>query len=145
MSWLEQRRDGGHRLRMAWLYGTQWSKITTIAEGDSFFANWADFPSVRPLDDRRLIAHWLWQVSGENYAYHVRVSRSEDGGRTWGAPTRLHRDNSPTEHGFVSLVARGGVGMAVWLDGRQFNGHSQDHGAGADMAVHGAVLSPAGI
>ena len=78
-----------------------------IAEGDSFFANWADFPSVLALDDRRLVAHWLWKVSGDTYGYHVRTARSVDGGRTWSAQATLHTDTSATEHGFVSWVPEG--------------------------------------
>jgi hypothetical protein len=145
MSWLEQRPDSGHRLRMAWLEGKRWSAPFTIAEGDSFFANWADFPSVLPLDDRRLVAHWLWKVSGDTYGYHVRTARSVDGGRTWSPQATLHADTSATEHGFVSLVATGEDGMAVWLDGHNFKGHGEGHGAGPDMTVRSARFTAAGI
>src|SRR2546428_9255043 len=48
MSWLEPRPSGGHRLRWA-LRDRQWSRPVTIAEGGSFFVNWADFPSLRWL------------------------------------------------------------------------------------------------
>ena len=147
LSWLEQRPTGGHRLRMSWLNGERWSVPATIAEGDSFFANWADFPSVRPLDDQHLIAHWLWKVSGDTYGYHVRTARSSDGGRTWSRAATLHQDTSATEHGFVSLVSTGAnrAGMAVWLDGHNFKGHGEGHGAGPDMAVHGASLGASGF
>lgn len=145
-SWLEQRTGGGHRLRMAWLKGNRWSVPATIAEGDSFFSNWADFPSVRPLDDQRLVAHWLWKVSGDTYGYHVRTARSSDGGRTWSGQTTLHQDTSGTEHGFVSLVSTGrSEGMAVWLDGHNFQGHGEGHGAGPDMTVHAARITAAGF
>jgi hypothetical protein len=147
LSWLEQRPAGGHRLRMAWRAGKRWSKPVTIAEGDSFFANWADFPSVRPLDERRLIAHWLWKVSGATYGYHVRTASSSDGGRTWSTGRRLHRDETPTEHGFVSLVSSAGGATAVWLDGHNFQGHEEghDHAPGPDMAVHAARWTDAGF
>ena len=145
LSWLEQRPAGGHRLRMAWLEGKRWSAPFTIAEGDSFFANWADFPSVLALDDRRLVAHWLWKVSGDTYGYHVRTARSADGGRTWSAQATLHMDTSATEHGFVSLVGTGEDAMAIWLDGHNFKGHGEGHGAGPDMTVHAARLTPSGI
>jgi hypothetical protein len=145
MSWLEPRAGSGHRLRMAWLDGRRWSAPFTIAEGDSFFANWADFPSVLALDDHRLVAHWLWKVSGDTYGYHVRTARSVDGGRTWGSQATLHADTSATEHGFVSLVATGDGAMAVWLDGHNFKGHGEGHGAGPDMTVHSALFTPAGI
>jgi hypothetical protein len=46
LSWLETRSAGGHRFRFATLDGTAWSPATTIAEGDNFFANWADVLAV---------------------------------------------------------------------------------------------------
>jgi len=145
-SWFEARSAGGHRLRMSWLTGTRWSAPTTIAEGDSFFVNWADFPSVRPFDDKRLVADWLWKVSGDTYGYHVRTARSSDGGRTWSERETLHQDTSATEHGFVSLVSTGrGEGMAVWLDGHNFQGHAEGHGAGPDMTVHAARITASGF
>src|SRR5438477_175194 len=47
------------------------------------------------------------------------LAGSIDGGRHWTPPVVPHRDDTPTEHGFVSLVAgeEGGV-RAFWIDGR---------------------------
>ncbi|RMG46335.1 MAG: exo-alpha-sialidase [Acidobacteria bacterium] len=98
-----------------------WSAPRTIAEGEDWFVNWADFPSLAVGEDGRLIAHWLVRTGGQPYAYGVVVSHSTDGGRTWSQPKRLHEDETPTEHGFVSLLPmHRGEWLAVWLDGRRF-------------------------
>lgn len=125
LSWLEPV-DSAHALRFATLDGTRWSPVRTIRTGSDFFVNWADFPSIKVLDDGRLAAHWLQRTGPGTYAYGVRVSQSTDDGATWSEPLIPHRDSSDTEHGFVTLW-REGAGMgAVWLDGRKYNkeGHS---------------------
>jgi hypothetical protein len=74
---------------------------------------------VLPFGKNRLAAHWLEKAGKGTYEYDVRVSVSNDVGKTWGEPRKLHRDDVLTEHGFVSLVPEGDDGFAaVWLDGR---------------------------
>jgi len=119
MSWLEQRANGGHALRGARMEKGRWTSPFTIAEGDSFFANWADFPTLLLRGGDHLVAHYLWKTGGGTYAYEVRLVQSLDGGRTWSAPVVPHRDGTPTEHGFVSLLPSGDGTRAVWLDGRK--------------------------
>ncbi len=116
-SWTEP--DGnGHRLRFAIFDGNAFLAPRTVARGDDWFVNWADIPSVVELDNGTLAAHWLKRNGASKYAYEVRLSRSRDGGVTWAPSVRLHRDASPTEHGFVSLVPLpGGELFAAWLDG----------------------------
>ena len=149
MSWLEpsaaKEPGASMALRCATLDGRRWGATSTIAEGDSFFVNWADFPSVRALEGGRLAAHWLWRSGEGTYAYDVRLSQSGDGGRTWSAPLTPHEDATQSEHGFVSLVAgRGGV-HAVWLDGRNTVGHEEGaSGAGPEMALRTAKVTPEG-
>lgn len=125
MSWLEPSGAKGMALRCATSHGGQWSSPSTISAGDSFFVNWADFPSIRSLGGNRLAAHWLWRNGSGTYAYDVRVSQSEDGGRTWGPPITTHRDGTATEHGFASLLSDSGLAWAVWLDGRKMAGHDE--------------------
>ncbi|MGD8375042.1 MAG: sialidase family protein, partial [Acidobacteriota bacterium] len=121
MSWLEER-DAGHALRFArWDGG--WSTPRTVIEGEPFFVNWADFPSLLPLGGESLVAHWLARSGEEPYAYDVRIARSGDGGRTWSRPVSPHHDGTPTEHGFVSLLpGEDGAFVAIWLDGRAHHG-----------------------
>jgi len=87
--------------------------------------NWADFPSVAVLDGT-LAAHWLERTSADTYAYDVLLAVSSDGGRTWPPPVRPHRDETRTEHGFVSLVPRSGGFDVFWLDGRRYAEDGRD-------------------
>lgn len=142
LSWMEPRTGGGHRFQAAMLIGSSWSAPITIAEGTNLLANWADFPSLFIAADGTMAAHYLERTPGGRYAYGVRVRMSRDSGRTWSDPVTPHKDESPTEHGFVSFfdTPAGGVGL-VWLDGRDMaGGHSAaGHGAGG-MAIRSTVF-----
>ena len=117
LSWLEPL-GSGHRLQVARLEGGRFGAASTVASGDGFFANWADFPAVAAAGDGSLYAHWLARTGSETYAYAIEVARSSDGGRSWRHLGRLHEDRTATEHGFVSWVPEGGAVRAFWLDGR---------------------------
>jgi hypothetical protein len=119
LSWLEQV-DSGHALKFSVYDGRSWSDARTIRTGRDFFVNWADFPSIIPLDGNRLAAHWLQRTGGATYAYGVRVAISSDNGRSWSAPITPHSDTSSNEHGFVSLWREGTTLNATWLDGRKY-------------------------
>ena len=109
-----------HALQFVSWSGADWSAARDITRGRPFFVNWADFPSIVPLENGDLVAHWLEREGAGTYAYGVRLTRSRDGGATWEPPVTPHDDGLEAEHGFVSLWAAGGdqVG-AVWLDGRK--------------------------
>jgi hypothetical protein len=126
LSWLE-RREGGHRFLVASFDGTGFAAPVEIRDSDRFFANWADFGSVLPFGDGRLAAHWLEKAGSGSYDYDVWVSISDDSGKSFGAPRKLHRDDKLGEHGFVSLAARGDGFDAVWLDGRNFEKDAADN------------------
>ncbi|MGZ5435437.1 MAG: sialidase family protein [Pyrinomonadaceae bacterium] len=119
LSWIQKVGEKHYALRMAERDATGWSEVRTVAEGENWFINWADFPSVIALKDGSLAAHWLVKSAASTYAYDVNIARSKDRGKTWDKPIVPHRDMTQTEHGFVSLIALadGRVG-AVWLDGR---------------------------
>ena len=141
LSWLEPA-DSAHALKFATFDGSQWSAARTIREGRDFFVNWADFPSIKVLDDGRLAAHWLQRTGTGTYAYGVRVAQSSDGGSTWSGALIPHRDSSDTEHGFVTLWPEGAGLGAVWLDGRKYNeaGHSPTN----EMMVVSTTIAPDG-
>ena len=109
------------RLRVVTLGDEGPGETRTVAEGDDWFVNWADFPSVVQAADGTLLAHWLQREGKGTYDYGVRLSRSTDGGATWSEPWRPHEDGEQGEHGFVTIfpLADGGSGL-VWLDGRRF-------------------------
>lgn len=147
LSWVEEVGDA-HALRFAQLVDGSWSRPREVARGDRWFVNWADFPSVRVLPSGALLAHWR-QMSGEGtYDYDVMVARSEDGGATWGAPLRPHRDGVQAEHGFVSTAALGRDGLALaWLDGRSMKRSDGGRGAMtlryAEVGASGALAAEA--
>ena len=125
LSWVEPGATKRSVLRFSVLDGGRWSAPRDVASGDDWFVNWADFPSVVPLDGGALVAHWLVKNGEGTFAYSVHTSRSVDGGRTWQRPVVPHRDTTQTEHGFVSLVGWDGDRVAtVWLDGRQIARHT---------------------
>jgi hypothetical protein len=145
LSWVEPGAEARHALRFARLEEEAWSAPQTIAQGDDWFVNWADFPSLVALDPGSrpgqavLAAHFLARSGPDTYAYDVQITRSEDGGRTWGPAVRPHRDGTLTEHGFVSMLPwREDRFLAVWLDGRNTGGHGE-HGGGA-MTLRTATL-----
>lgn len=120
MSWIEPEAEGeGHLVRFARYDGRAWSAPSTVARGERFFVNWADFPSINEIGGT-LVAHWLRRGPEGGYDYGVRVAVSTDGGATWSDPWTPHEDGTPTEHGFVSVFAAGETAGLVWLDGRRF-------------------------
>lgn len=150
LSWIE-RSGGGHRLKFARYDGTHWSETRTIAQGDNWFVNWADFPSTTQLQDGTLWAHNLVKSAKGTYAYDVVLYRSGDGGKTWSAPVRVNDDGTPTEHGFASLWPWSKNQLAIaWLDGRNTAGDGHDahdgHGeaSGKMMTLRAAVYDGKG-
>ena len=118
-SWIEPHGDDASALRFSAWEGEAWSAPRTIATGDDWFVNWADFPSMAALADGTLAAHWLAKSGSGTYSYDVMLSLSWDGGDTWSEPVRPHSDGTQSEHGFVSLIPWGDRFALFWLDGRQ--------------------------
>ena len=148
LSWVEKISDKRYALRVAVREPNGWGETRTVAEGDNWFVNWADFPSVIALNDGTLAAHWLVKSGAGTYAYDVNISTSRDGGRTWTKPLVPHRDNTQTEHGFVSLIplTDGRLG-AIWLDGRNMENmkETDEHApAPASMTLRYAAIDAAG-
>jgi len=150
LSWQEPQGDET-QLRYSRLENTGWSEPQTVAQGNSWFVNWADFPSVMPASEKLWAAHWLSKRPGGNYAYDVALALSADGGKTWGNSITPHRDNTATEHGFVSLYpAANGVGV-VWLDGRNTtaagskHAHSEEPGSSGMTLRHAVVAADGGL
>jgi hypothetical protein len=142
LTWFEPTAEEGHALRASVRSSEGWSTPLTIAENREFFVNWADFPSIAVLDDGTWVVHWLEKVASSSYAYHALLSFSSDEGRTWSEPVPAHRDDSPTEHGFVTTVPlSGGRAALVWLDGRNTGGGGEHRGA---MTLRSTTLSADG-
>ncbi len=135
LTWIEPE-EGVPALRVAIRGEGGWSAPRTVWASEAMFVNWADFPSAVEMSDGTLAVHWLEMVGDAPYAYHVMLALSADDGMTWTEPFRAHDDESPTEHGFVSMVPwRDGAGLA-WLDGRAMMGAG---GGGEHMAEGGGA------
>lgn len=136
LTWHEKIADRRHALKVAVRSGGRWSEPRTVLESDSFFVNWADFPSLVELPNGTWVVHWLGRIPGGVYAYHVNLAFSTDRGATWSRPVKPHRDASPSEHGFVAMVPwDDSTAALVWLDGRQMKiAGPADEGTG-DMTL----------
>ena len=149
LSWVEKLGEKRYALRTALRDPNGWTEPRTVGEGDNWFINWADFPSVIALNDGSLAAHWLVKSGSATYAYNVNIALSKDAGKTWTSPLVPHLDNTQTEHGFVSLIplADGRLG-AVWLDGRNMkdmkDDHDEDKPLAANMTLRYASIDAAG-
>ena len=68
LSWVEKVGEKRYALRMASRDQTTWNERRTIGEGENWFVNWTDFPSVISLNDGSLAAHWLVKSGTATYA-----------------------------------------------------------------------------
>lgn len=136
LSWVEKLDEKRYALRAAVRDRNGWNAPLTVAEGENWFINWADFPSVIGLTDGSLAAHWLVKSGSGTYAYDVHIAISKDG-QSWTRPMVPHLDKTQTEHGFVSLVplSDGRLG-AIWLDGRNMHDMKDDHDEGKPLPVN---------
>jgi len=139
MSWLRPDEESV-ALQYSKYQDGHWSDAVTIVESDHLFVNWADLPSVVPLGNGHLAAHWLQRTDGERYSYDTVFRQSLDDGATWSSSLLPHTDGTPTEHGFVSMFPiDGGTGL-VWLDGRKMLNDVTDDPIGSGMTLRAAVV-----
>jgi hypothetical protein len=146
MSWIETGKNNNF-LKYAYYSDGNWSSAKTIARGNDWFVNWADFPSVIAADSTEpMAAHWLKKTPGNKYAYSVNLSfKSSDG--SWSTPLTPHKDNTATEHGFVSMIPWDAETiLAVWLDGRQTANRPEDayYDIQKAMTLRGALITKQG-
>ena len=125
LNWLEPTQTG-FAIKFK-LYDGSWGKERTIAKGDNWFINWADFPSLLHIGQDNFVAHWLVKSSADRYAYDVYVAHSKNNGDDWSQPQLINKDKTPTEHGFVSLYEDNNSVGLIYLDGRKMiNTMSED-------------------
>jgi hypothetical protein len=120
LSWVEPDSAGRPTLRFATREGHGWTAARTVVRNAALASDNADVPAVVPLGDGSLAAHWTVKRDGSPHARDLMVATSNDGGQTWSAPVRPHRDDTASEHGMATLVpanATGAFGIC-WLDGR---------------------------
>ena len=125
LSWLEP--DGDETvLRYARLGAAGFETPVDVVSSERMFINWADFPSVTPIDQTLWFAHWLERAPDSAGAYHVATMISRDAGVTWTAAEQMNEDSTEAEHGFVSVFEWDGAIAGFWLDGRELANWSFD-------------------
>ena len=144
MSWLQTDGESA-ALRYSHYMDARWSDAATVIENDDMFVNWADLPSVVPLGDGHLAAHWLRRSDGEWYSYDTVFTQSFDNGATWSSPLLPHTDGTPTEHGFVSIFPANGSAGLVWLDGRKMQNEVLDDSTSSGMTLRAAIVNGDGV
>ncbi len=139
LSWTEHLQDGQVSLRFRSWADSAWAETHTVATGQDWFVNWADFPalSVFPGSDFNLLAHFLQKrTGGKTYDYDVKLALSVDQGSHFRILDGLH-DTIPAEHGFVTLLPFSYDKILVaWLDGSQMSSGTQDHRGHDDPMAH---------
>ncbi len=154
LSWISFKTDSLDALMFSYLEDGEWSTPKMIAQGEDWFVNWADFPSLvaYPTEGEQLAAHWLQKSAAGTYDYDIRIAQSPDGGNNWSNSFIPHQDKVNAEHGFVSMlpIAPDRI-FATWLDGRQTKTepstensdhgqiHHHNHGA---MTLRTALFDP---
>ncbi len=133
MSWMEQDENSVTKLKYATFTNETWSEPVEIASDSTWFVNWADYPAIIARNGKPMAAHWLDKVEGGTYAYHIMMKTYNEG---WSDSFTPHTDNTPTEHGFVSMTpATDSTYIALWLDGRQTLDRAVDDYANMDKAM----------
>ena len=151
LNWLEPAGPDRYALRFSVWQQTRWGPPRTIAASGDWFVNEADFPAVVGFPDGRIAAHWL-QLNGQSryaFAYDINIVTSSDGGNRWGPVLVPHRDGTPNQHGFVSMLPgpRGQLTI-LWLDGRNYASPADDQKGTSSlserMTLRVATLDAAG-
>lgn len=146
LSWIEKRGKEA-TLKFSSLTNDKWGEPVTIAKGNNWFVNWADYPVIVSDGDRNFLAHFLEKSDTAKFTYDVKIVSSGDSGKSWSQPGVLHNDNVKAEHGFVSMIPYGENYFVSWLDGRNTamegkGGHDEGHHG--QMTVRGAAVDKQG-
>jgi len=146
LSWVEKKgKDAA--LKFSSLINDKWTATATIAFGNNWVVNWADFPVIATDGENSFIAHYLEKSDGGKFTYDIRMISSTDSGKTWRNAMLLNDDGKKAEHGFVSIVPYKNDFFVCWLDGRKTAeesdaGHHDGHHG--EMTVRAAILDSNG-
>lgn len=147
LSWIEKSEEKSI-LKLSSLNNNQWTEPMTIASGNSWFVNWADYPMLA-ANGQHLIAHFLDKSGESTYAYDVKLTTSANKGKSWSEPFVLHDDKKQAEHGFVTLLPYGDNFFVTWLDGRNtvmegMEGMDHHEGHNGSMSLRAAIIDTSG-
>lgn len=140
LSWIDEN-DSSATMMLSHFENNNWTSPTKIASGNSWFINWADYPTLAS-NGKNIIAHYLDKSGEDTYAYDVKFTMSHDGGVSWGEATVLNEDQKQAEHGFVSMLPYGENFFVAWLDGRNTVMEGMEHHEGhhGSMSLRAAIL-----
>jgi hypothetical protein len=151
MCWVT-RADSMNILRYSTFKDPIWKPVEGVANGKDWFVNWADFPVIAQ-NNENLLTTYLKKSADDTYAYDIIVRFTTPAEPREKSPQqqifvekefKLHKDNSKTEHGFVSVTPmEEGAFFLSWLDGRNTAGSSHDDhsdNVGGAMTLRGAVI-----
>jgi hypothetical protein len=133
LSWIEKIGKQS-TLNFSSFINDKWAAASTIASGNNWFVNWADYPVICTDGNNNFIAHYLEKSDTAKFTYDVKTTSSSDRGKTWTASKILHDDGMKAEHGFVSIIPYKDQFFVTWLDGRKTaseedqGGHAGHHG-----------------
>ncbi len=118
LSWVTQK-DQMSTLKYSKLKSGGWSVPKTISQGDDWFNNWADFPSL-VVNESSMAAHWLRMSADGAYDYDIQAAFFDTDQDTWTEGVTIHKDGISAEHGFVSMQPMSNsLTFISWLDGRE--------------------------
>lgn len=146
LSWIEKRSKDAS-LKFSSFTDNKWTEPVTVASGNNWFVNWADYPVIMSDGNRNFLAHFLEKSDTAKFTYDVRIVSSADSGKSWSQSKILHHDNVKAEHGFVSMTPYQDGFFISWLDGRKTATEGiEDHHDGhhGEMTLRGAVLDFSG-
>ncbi|WP_370086396.1 exo-alpha-sialidase [Ekhidna sp.] len=146
VSWVEKGDSNQVDFKYSAFTDEKWTDPELIASGNDWFVNWADYPMLAVDQSGNKIAHYLAKSSSGTYSYDVNVVLKSTGSQKWSAPIIPHKDGTPTEHGFVTMLPKNdGTFLLAWLDGRNTGGGGHgDHGSGGAMTIRSAVIDMQG-
>ncbi len=146
LSWVGETEDRSTLYFASLEKENKWSDTEIIASGTDWFVNWADYPSLNINSQGNKISHFLAKSSSGTYSYDVNLTLSMDS-QSWSSSIIPHDDQTPTEHGFATLLPMPNQTFtAVWLDGRNTGSPKSDdgHGQGA-MTLRTANINLKGV
>jgi len=136
-------KDEHQKLYYSLLQDGNWGKNQVITEGDNWFVNWADFPSL-VVNDNTMTAHWLQMSAEGTYDYDVKATFYDAKTHTWAHDTTVHKDGVSAEHGFVAMLPmEDDQTFITWLDGR-FTKTKKEDGSRRGMTLRAGVFDGQG-
>ena len=118
LSWITSVRGKEATLLYSQLKEGVWATPKTVATGNDWFVNWADFPA-NAVNGDLILTNYLKKSANGTYTYDVVMNLQKTSGEIIKKDFLLNTDGVNAEHGFVSMIPNTTGGFLVtWLDGR---------------------------